>query len=76
MDEIYTYTDDKQKLIVPNQKNNAKIDAIRIVCKNFRMLTFDFTVDCEAGVGKHIADALMQFAFPTKHSSLFMYDFK
>lgn len=75
IDEIYAYTDKKHKLVSPSQKNGSKIDAIRIVCKNFRMLTFDFH-DSEVGKGKHIADALVQFAFPTRHSLLFMYQFK
>lgn len=76
MDEIYAYTDKKHKLVAPQQKNPSKIDAIRILCKNFRMLTFDFTENCEVGKGKNIADALLQFAFPTRHNLLFMYHFK
>lgn len=75
IDEIYAYTDKKQKLVQPNQKNASKIDAIRIVCKNFRMLTFTFE-DSEVGKGKYIADALLSFAFPTRHTLLFMYQFK
>lgn len=75
MDEIYAYTDKKHKLVTPQQKNGSKIDAIRIVCKNFRMLTFYFQ-DSEVGKGKYIADALLQFAFPARHNLLFMYHFK
>jgi myotubularin-related protein 10/11/12 len=76
MDEIYAYTDKKHKLVVPHNKNASKIDAIRILCKNFRMLTFDFTENCEVGKGKNIADALLQFAFPTRHNLLFMYHYR
>lgn len=76
MDEIYAYTDKKHKLVVPHNKNASKIDAIRILCKNFRMLTFDFTENCEVGRGKYIADALLQFAFPTRHNLLFMYHYR
>ncbi|CAH1717789.1 unnamed protein product [Chironomus riparius] len=76
MDEIYAYTDKKHKLVVPQNKNASKIDAIRILCKNFRMLTFDFTENCEVGRGKYIADALLQFAFPTRHNLLFMYHYR
>lgn len=75
MDEIYAYTDKKQRLVTPQQRNSSRIDAIRIVCKNFRMLTFDFQ-ESEVGKGKYIADALVQFAFPTRHNLLFMYHFK
>lgn len=75
MDEIYSYTDKKQRLVSPQQRNSSRIDAIRIVCKNFRMLTFDFQ-ESEVGKGKYIADALVQFAFPTRHNLLFMYHFK
>lgn len=75
MDEIYSYTDKKQRLVTPQQRNSSRIDAIRIVCKNFRMLTFDFQ-ESEVGKGKYIADALVQFAFPTRHNLLFMYHFK
>jgi myotubularin-related protein 10/11/12 len=73
MDEIYAYTDKKYKLVMPQQKNEKRIDAIRILCKNFRMLTFDFTENCQVGKGKNIADALLKFAFPTRHNLLFMY---
>lgn len=76
MDEIYAYTDKKYKLVVPQQKNEKRIDAIRIVCKNFRMLTFDFTENMQVGKGKNIADALLKFAFPTRHNLLFMYHFR
>jgi hypothetical protein len=75
IDEIYAYTDKKHKLVTPQQKNGSKIDAIRIVCKNFRTLTLNFQ-ESEVGKGKHIADALVQFAFPTRHNLLFMYHFK
>lgn len=75
IDEIYAYTDKKQRLVLPSQKNASKIDAIRIVCKNFRMLTFTFE-DAEVGKGKYIADALLKFAFPARHSLLFMYQYK
>ena len=76
MDEIYAYTDKKYKLIAPQQKNEKRIDAIRIVCKNFRMLTFDFLEVHQVGKGKNIADALLKFAFPTRHNLLFMYHFR
>ncbi|XP_070506241.1 myotubularin-related protein 10-B isoform X2 [Chironomus tepperi] len=76
MDEIYAYTDKKHKLVIPQNKNASKIDAIRILCKNFRMITFDFSENCEVGRGKYIADALLQFAFPTRHNLLFMYHFR
>lgn len=75
MDEIYSYTDKKHRLVSPQQRNSSRIDAIRIVCKNFRTLTFDFQ-ESEVGKGKYIADALVQFAFPTRHNLLFMYHFK
>lgn len=76
MDEIYAYTDKKHKLVMPQQKNEKRIDAIRILCKNFRMLTFDFTENCQVGKGKNVADALLKFAFPTRHNLLFMYHFR
>lgn len=76
MDELYAYTDKKYKLIAPQIKNDKRIDAIRIVCKNFRMLTFDFTENCQVGKGKNVADALLKFAFPTRHNLLFMYHFR
>lgn len=76
MDEIYAYTEKKFKLVMPQQKNEKRIDAIRVLCKNFRMLTFDFTENCELGKGKNVADALLKFAFPTRHNLLFMYHFR
>jgi myotubularin-related protein 10/11/12 len=75
MDEIYACTDKKHKLVTPQQKNGPKIDAIRIICKNFRILTFDFK-ESEVGKGKYIADALVKFAFPARHNLLFLYHFK
>lgn len=75
IDEIYQITDKKKKLVAPQYKNAAKIEALRIICKNFRMLTFDFQTS-EIGKGKYIADALIKFAFPTRHNLLFLYQYR
>lgn len=78
IDKIYQITDDKnnkKRPVGPDYKNSAKVDAIQIVCKNFRLLTFDFSAS-DVGKGKHIADALLRFAFPSQHNHLFLYHFR
>lgn len=75
IDKIYQITDKKRTSITPNCKSNTRVDAIRIICKNFRHLTFDFTASLK-GEGKHIVDALARIAFPTQHNLLFLYNFR
>lgn len=75
VDKIYQITDKKRTSITPNCKSNSRVDAIRVICKNFRHLTFDFSASLK-GEGKHIADALARLAFPTQHNLLFLYNYR
>ncbi|XP_063708687.1 myotubularin-related protein 10 [Culicoides brevitarsis] len=75
IDKIYQISDKKKRPVGPDYRNSSKVDAIRIICKNFRLLTFDFSVS-DVGKGKHIADALLRFAFPSQHQVLFLYNYK
>uniref|UniRef100_A0A336MA07 CSON014244 protein n=1 Tax=Culicoides sonorensis TaxID=179676 RepID=A0A336MA07_CULSO len=75
IDKIYQITDKKKRPVGPDYRNSSKVDAIRIICKNFRLLTFDFSAS-DIGKGKHIADALLRFAFPSQHHVLFLYNYK
>lgn len=75
IDKIYQITDKKRTPITPNCKSNSRVDAIRIICKNFRHMTFDFEASFK-GEGKHIASAMARFAFPIQHSLLFLYTYR
>lgn len=75
IDKIYQITDKKRTSVTPNCKSNSRVDAIRIICKNFRHLTFDFAASLK-GEGKHLADALARLAFPTQHNLLFLYTYR
>lgn len=74
IDIIYQITDKKKKLVGPHLKTSSRIEAIQIVCKNFRLLKFDFKKS-EIGKGTLIANALAKFAFPNQHSLLFLYKY-
>ncbi|EAT38271.1 AAEL009815-PA [Aedes aegypti] len=75
IDKIYQVTDKKKRVVNPQSKNSSKIEIIKIVCKNFRIFTFGFR-KAGVGKGKYVADALVKFAFPAKHSLLFLYNYK
>uniref|UniRef100_A0A8D8FN09 Myotubularin-related protein 10-B n=3 Tax=Culex pipiens TaxID=7175 RepID=A0A8D8FN09_CULPI len=75
VDKIVQLTDKKQRAVNPQIKNSSKIETIKIVCKNFRYFTLGFK-NAGIGKGKYIADALVKFAFPTKHNLLFLYNYK
>ncbi|XP_062564541.1 myotubularin-related protein 10-B [Armigeres subalbatus] len=75
IDKIYQVTDKKKRVVNPQTKNSSKIEIIKIVCKNFRIFTFGFR-KAGLGKGKYVADALVKFAFPAKHSLLFLYNYK
>ncbi|GAB0098510.1 myotubularin-related protein 10-B [Sergentomyia squamirostris] len=75
IDLIYQVADKKKKIVSPQGKTSSRIDYLLIICKNFRLLKFGFKLS-EAGKGKLIADALLRFAFPTRHNLLFSYSYK
>ncbi|XP_059614071.1 myotubularin-related protein 10-B isoform X2 [Phlebotomus argentipes] len=75
IDLIYQVVDKKKKIVSPQVKISSKIDYLLVICKNFRMLRFGFK-ESKAGSGKHIADALLRFAFPTQHNLIFSYRYK
>lgn len=75
IDHIYQIVENKKKLLVPGSKVSSRIDFLVIVCKNFRLLRFAFA-DSEHGKGKHIAEALLKFAFPNNHTLLFGYIYR
>lgn len=56
-------------------KISSKIEGIHVVCKNFRVLKFNFK-QSEMGEGKRIAEALAKFAFPNQHNLIFSYMYK
>lgn len=74
IDIIYQITDKKKKLVGPHLKTSSRVEAIKIVCKNFRLLKFSFK-NSEMGKGTLIANALAKFSFPNQHSLLFLYKF-
>lgn len=75
VDKIYQITDKKRTAITPNCRSNTRVDAVRIICKTFRHMTYDFSASLK-GEGKHIADALARLAFPTQHNLLFLYNYR
>ncbi|XP_055384826.1 myotubularin-related protein 10-B [Condylostylus longicornis] len=70
IDVIYQIVDKKKKKILPQQKVNSKIDAIYVICKNFRFLKFSFKTKDQ---GTLIASALARFAFPSRHDLSFAF---
>lgn len=74
IDQIYQFSDKKKKPFNQRNKTTSKIDALQIVCKNFRTLKFGFR-ETEIKKGYLIASALSKFAFPNQHNLLFAYKF-
>uniref|UniRef100_A0A0K8TME0 Putative myotubularin-related protein 10-b n=1 Tax=Tabanus bromius TaxID=304241 RepID=A0A0K8TME0_TABBR len=75
IDVIYYVNDRKRKKIVPQQNIPSKIEALHVICKNFRFLIFSFK-ETASNLGFKIASALARFAFPTKQDLSFGYIFK
>lgn len=75
IDIVYQIVDKKRKRIVPQQKISSKIEALHVICKNFRLLKFSFKNTAKEQ-GKIIASALARFAFPARHDLSFAYCFK
>ncbi|XP_055919388.1 myotubularin-related protein 10-B [Eupeodes corollae] len=76
IDYIYQVVDKKKRLLlVPEQKISSRIDALHIICKNFRLLKFSFKSTAR-DQGKVIASALARFAFPSRHDLSFAFCFK
>lgn len=75
IDYIYQITEKKKKRITSQQKISSKIEAIHIICKNFRFLKFSFKGTSKEQ-GRIIASSLLQFAFHTRHDLSFAYRYK
>lgn len=63
IDVIYQIVDKKKRKLLPQQKISSRIEALHIICKNFRLLKFSFK--SKEG-GKNIAHTLALFAYPSR----------
>lgn len=76
IDVIFQVVDKKKKLLLmPEQKISSRVDALHIICKNFRLLKFSFK-NTARDQGKVIASALARFAYPSRHDLSFAFCYK
>lgn len=73
IDEIIQIVDKKKRKLLPQQKISSKIEALHIICKNFRLLKFSFKSKDE---GKNIAHSLLLFAYSSRSDLSFGHLFK
>ena len=75
IESIYQLTADKKKRLFPDSALTGRVEGLQIVCKNMRVLTFNFD-QSPIDHGKNVAQTLLHHAFPEKHHLLFAYDYR
>eukprot|EP00088_Acartia_fossae_P021552 TRINITY_DN22964_c0_g1_i2.p1 TRINITY_DN22964_c0_g1~~TRINITY_DN22964_c0_g1_i2.p1 ORF type:complete len:760 (-),score=125.48 TRINITY_DN22964_c0_g1_i2:175-2454(-) len=73
--EISGETGDKKKKLTLGSTVNTKIDAVFILCKNFRFLQFNFKF-AKIDQGRSVVNALLHHVRPKKSSLLFAFEQK
>ncbi|VVC92046.1 unnamed protein product [Leptidea sinapis] len=65
----------RRRRLMPRVDIPPKLKGMQIVCKNMKVLTFNFT-NSPIGSGRKIVMALLHHAFPKRHDLLFAFEYR
>ncbi|XP_045775855.1 myotubularin-related protein 10-A isoform X1 [Maniola jurtina] len=65
----------RRRRLVPRSDVPAKLKGLQVVCKNMKVLSFNFT-NSPIGNGRQVAMALLHHAFPKRHDLLFAFEYR
>ncbi|CAH2269390.1 jg16416 [Pararge aegeria aegeria] len=65
----------RRRRLVPRSDVPAKLKGLQVVCKNMKVLSFNFT-NSPIGNGRQVAIALLHHAFPKRHDLLFAFEYR
>ncbi|CAK1542013.1 unnamed protein product [Leptosia nina] len=65
----------RRRRLMPRTDIPAKLKGIQLVCKNMKVLSFNF-VNSPLGTGRQVVMALLHHAFPKRHDLLFAFEYR
>ncbi|XP_046966425.1 myotubularin-related protein 10-B isoform X1 [Vanessa cardui] len=65
----------RRRRLLPRSDVPSKLKGLQIVCKNMKVLTFNFA-NSPIGSGRKVAMALLHHAFPKRHDLLFAFEYR
>ncbi|XP_045501274.1 myotubularin-related protein 10-B isoform X1 [Colias croceus] len=65
----------RRRRLLPRADIPAKLKGLQIVCKNMKVLSFNFA-NSPLGAGRKVVMALLHHAFPKRHDLLFAFEYR